>query len=204
LIPSIELTIVCVAYKRYQNIQVLIHSLLAQTVRNFKLLILHDAYDEQMDVLLSQYKAQNPSLIDYAFTEVRHNDFGHTLREIGIRLADTPYLLLTNDDNYYCPIFVENMMQALHAHQADLVLCDMIHSHNNPGGHQQPPYSLLKTAPQPGSIDIGCFIVKSSLAKQVGFRDKRHDGDATFFADILSKNPQIRVAKVNQVLFVHN
>ena len=204
MIPSAELTIVCVAYKRYQNIQVLIHSLLAQTVQNFKLLILHDAYDEQMDVLLSQYKARNPSLIDYAFTEVRHNDFGHTLREIGIRLVDTPYLLLTNDDNYYCPIFVENMMQALHAHQADLVLCDMIHSHNNPGGHQQPPYSLLKTAPQPGSIDIGCFIVKSSLAKQVGFRDKRHDGDATFFADILSKNPQIRVAKVNQVLFVHN
>jgi hypothetical protein len=199
-----ELTIVCVAYKRYESIPVLIHSLLVQTVKNFKLLILHDAYDEQMDVLLSQYKAQYPAILDYAFTEVRHNDYGHSLREIGIRLTNTPYLLLTNDDNYYCPIFVEKMMQALQTHQADIVLCDMIHSHNNPGGHQQPPYSLLKTAPQPGSVDIGCFIVRTNLAKQVGFRDKGHDGDATFFADILRQNPQIRVAKVNQVLFVHN
>ena len=199
-----EITIVCVAYKRYQNIPVLIHSFLAQTLQNFKLLILHDGYDEAMDILLSEYKTKYPNTINFAFTPERHNDFGHSLREIGIGLADTPFLLLTNDDNYYCPIFLENMFQALHAHQADIVMCDMIHSHNNPGGHLQPPYSLLKTAPSPGSVDIGCFIVKTDLAKQVSFRDKSHDGDATFFGDLLQKNPQIRIAKVNQVLFVHN
>lgn len=199
-----ELTIVCVAYKRYQNIPVLIHCLLAQTVQNFKLLILHDGYDQEMDELLSQYKSRHPQLLDYAFTQVRHNDYGHTLRELGIQMTQTPFLLLTNDDNYYCPVFVEKMFQALSAHQADLVLCDMIHSHNNPGGHAQPPYSLLKTAPQPGLIDIGCFIVKTELAKGVGFVDKGHDGDATFFMDLLRTNPAIRIAKVNQVLFVHN
>lgn len=199
-----ELTIVCVAYRRYQQIPVLIHSLLAQTVQNFKLLILHDGYDQEMDALLSQYKSRYPELIDYAFTQERHNDYGHSLREIGIQLAQTPLILLTNDDNYYCPIFVEKMLLALQEHQADLVLCDMIHSHNNPGGHIQPPYSLLKTAPQPGSVDIGCFIVKTAMAKEVGFRDKGHDGDATFFGDLLRTNPAIRIAKVNQVLFVHN
>ena len=199
-----ELTIVCVAYQRYEKIPVLLHCLLAQTVQNFKLLILHDGYDQKMDVLLAEYKSRYPEFLDYAFTQERHNDYGHSLREIGIQMVQTPFLLLTNDDNYYCPIFVEKMLLALREHQADLVLCDMIHSHNNPGGHIQPPYSLLKTAPEPGSIDIGCFIVKTALAKEVGFRDKGHDGDATFFLDLLRTNPSARIAKVNQVLFVHN
>lgn len=204
MIHAPEITIACVAYKRYRNIPVLIHSFLAQTIQNFKLLILHDGYDEEMNVLLMEYKAKYPNHIDYVFTPTRHNDYGHSLREIGIRLADTPYLLLTNDDNYYCPIFLEQMLQALQTHQADIVLCDMIHSHNNPGGHLQPPYSLLKTMPSPGSVDIGCFIVKTDLAKRVGFRDKGHDGDATYFADLTQNSPQIRIAKVNQVLFIHN
>lgn len=198
------LTVVCVSYKRYANIPVLIHSLLAQTLQNFKLIVLHDGYDEQIHQILSEFKDRNPGVIDFAFSEVRYNDWGHTLRDIGIQMADTEYLLITNDDNYYCPVFVENMFSALQANQADIVMCDMIHSHNQPGGRHQPPYSLFQTAPQRCSMDIGCFIARTALAKKVGFRDKGHDADATYFEDLIMAQPGIRIAKVPQVLFVHN
>lgn len=199
-----QLTIICVAYKRYKNIPILIHALLAQSLQNFRLIVLHDGYDEEMHKILDAFKCKHPDVIDYVFSEERYNDWGHTLREIGIRMADTEYLLITNDDNYYCPVFVANMFAALHAHKADIVLCDMIHSHNQPGGRSQPAYALFETAPQRCSIDIGCFIARTELAKKVGFRDKSHDGDATYFEDLINVKPDVRIVKVNQVLFVHN
>lgn len=199
-----QLTIICVAYKRYKNIPILIHAFLAQTLQNFRLIILHDGYDQEMDHILSELKIRNPGVIDYYFSEERYNDYGHTLRDIGIRMAETEYLLITNDDNYYCPVFVENMISALHTHKADIALCDMIHSHNQPGGRPQPAYSFFDTAPQRFSVDIGCFIAKTEIAKKVGFRDKSHDGDATYFEDLLNTRPNAKIVKVNQVLFVHN
>lgn len=75
------------AYKRYAQIHVLIHSMLCQTLRNWRLHIIHDGYDAQMDEILCVYGRQHPE-ITFQFTEVRHNDYGHTLRELGIRMAD--------------------------------------------------------------------------------------------------------------------
>lgn len=199
-----QLTIICVAYKRYKNIPIIVHAFLAQTLQNFRLIVLHDGYDQEMDKILGELKNRNSGVIDYYFSEERYNDYGHTLRDVGIRMADTEYLLITNDDNYYCPVFVENMLSALHAHNADIALCDMIHSHNQPGGRPQPAYALFETAPQRCSIDIGCFIARTELAKKVGFRDKSHDGDATYFEDLIAVKSDVRIAKVNQVLFVHN
>lgn len=203
-----ELTIVCVSYKRYRNIAVLVNCLLAQTLQNFRLLIIHDGYDAEMDAVLSPYKALHPEVIDYTFTAQRFNDYGHSLRDIGISAATTDYLLITNDDNYYCPLFVEYIFAPIHAasqRRPDVVYCDMIHSHNNPGIRQQPPYQLFETRPERYFIDMGCFIARTDLAKQVGFTDKHHDGDATYFEDLVkAAGPDPVLVKVPHVLFVHN
>lgn len=205
---DVELTVVCVSYKRYRNIPVLLNCFLAQTLQNFKLLVIHDGYDAEMDELLAPYKSRNPGVIDYLFTEKRFNDYGHSLRQIGISSAESEYLLLTNDDNYYCPLFLDYMFAPIHdaaGKQPDVVYCDMIHSHNNPGVRRQPPYHFFETRPERYFIDIGCFIARTELAKSVGFGDKTHDGDATYFEDLLrAAGPDASVVKVPHVLFVHN
>jgi hypothetical protein len=199
-----ELTVVCVSYRRYDNIPILIHSFLTQTLQSWKLLILHDGYDEKMDRVLARYKAEHPGKIDYRFTDQRHNDYGHSLRDIGIRMADTEYLLITNDDNYYCPRFVELMLPDMKAHGADIALCNMIHSHERPGLRPQPSYMPFETRPERGSVDIGSFIARTDWARRVGFRDKSHDGDATYFEDLLRCAERPKVLKVERTLFVHN
>jgi glycosyltransferase involved in cell wall biosynthesis len=201
-----EITVICVSYKRYKNIPVLIHSFLAQSLQNFKLLVLHDGYDAEMEVILQDFRNKYPDIFDYRFSDVRFNDYGHSLRDIGIRTLDTEYVLITNDDNYYCPKFLEYMFMPIHAETSppDIVLCDMIHSHNNPGGRPQGPYNLFKTSPGRLSIDIGCFIARSELAKKAGFRDKTHDGDATYFEDLVRAAVTPRIIKIDHVLFVHN
>jgi hypothetical protein len=97
-----DITIVCVAYKRHAQIPVLIHSIICQSLQNLKLHIIHDGYDQEMDDLLRPYQQQHPE-ISYEFTPSRHNDYGHSLREIGIEKVDTEYHMITNDDHYYVP-----------------------------------------------------------------------------------------------------
>jgi len=203
-----DITIICVAYKRYRQIPVLIHSFLCQTLQNWQLHIIHDGYDAKMEDLLQPYHEKHPE-ITYEFSEIRHNDYGHSLRELGIRKVTTEFILITNDDNYYVPSFLELMFQEIFTNKLDLLLCDMVHSHlaSNDGGMQylKDQYGYFRTYPNMGLIDIGCFIVRTDIAKQVGFRDKTFFGDGTFVEDIKKKFAQsIRVGKLNKVLFVHN
>lgn len=196
--------IIITAYKRYHNIEVILNCFLAQTRQDFNIFVIHDGYDKQMYHLLERYRTTYPDKIKYQFTETRYNDYGHTLRDIGIQHATSENILITNDDNYYCTKFLELMLPHLDNNAADLVHCNMIHGHQHPGGRPLPAFSYFETFPSRQNIDIGCFITKTELAKRVGFRDKTHDGDATYFEDLSASVDNFRIFKVNQVLFYHN
>lgn len=201
--PTIE--IVCVAYKRYGPLKLLVQSILNQTATNWKLTVYHDGSDEQFDAVMNSFAHEAPDKISYRSSAIRHNDWGHSLREEGIKHVTSEYLLITNDDNYYVPPFVQLVTNVIvHDTSTDVVMFDMVHSHTNPGRRTLPAYSYFKTTYERYSIDIGSAVVRSSLAKQAGFRDKTHDGDATYFEDILRTKPNLKIHKLNQVLFVHN
>jgi len=203
LVPRI--TIYCVAYRRYSQLLVLVHSFMCQTFHNFRLVVIHDGYDITMERLLSWLKKSYPDRFDFFFTEKRYNDYGHSLREIAIERCDSEFIMLTNDDNYYVPLFLQLMFEKVERDKLDLVLCDMIHSHEQPGGRPQGSYSTFITEPRMFCVDIGCFIVKTQLAKAVGFRDKTFSGDGTFVEDIMRLGDNVvKWGKVDKVLFVHN
>ncbi len=224
---GLELTIICASYKRYNTIHVLINSLLCQTLRNWKLVVIHDGPDEQMASLVRQYQKDHPN-IEFMHTEERFNDFGHSLREIGLRMAQTEFVMFTNDDNYYAPKFVAYMFEAIRRDRLDLVLCNMIHSHRNPGPFTRDDYLPFDSYPMMKFVDIGNFIVRRRIAQEVGFEDRSFAADGVFIDKIMShydvvnlipgwrwklallrrkrRGPgeTIRVGKVNRVLFVHN
>ena len=205
LANHMPLTIYVVAYRRYAQIACLVHALQAQTMRAFHLVILHDGPDFEMSALLSKLSHETTLSFEFRFSRVRYNDYGHSLREQAIGDCQTDYILLTNDDNYYVPRFVELMLSAAQRHDLDLVLCDMVHSHDRPGGRPVGSYAAFPTHPSPGNVDIGCFITRTARAKQVGFRDKAAEGDGTFVADLMALGPEaLRWAKLEKILFVHN
>ena len=196
-----RLAIYCVAYKRYDTILVLVYSLMCQTYRDFRLVVIHDGEDVEMQALLTRLKATYPERFDFLFTEKRFNDYGHSLRQMAIEQCQSEFILLTNDDNYYAPPFLEHMFNKIDSDGLDVVLCDMIHNYDI---HGKPSYNALITQPKRLFVDIGCFIARTKLAKQVGFRDKTHNGDATYFEDLVAANRNIKIGKVDKVLFVHN
>jgi hypothetical protein len=203
--PSPRLTIYCAAYKRHDQIRVLVYSLMCQTYGDFRLVVIHDGEDAKMRGLLAGFKAMYPERFDFLLTEERFNDYGHSLRALAIELCDSKFIMLTNDDNYYVPSFLEKMLSKMDSENLDLVLCDMVHSHDRPGGRSQGSYNAFVTEPRKFSVDIGCFIVKSELAKAVGFRDKGFEGDGTFVDDIMQNSGRaVKWGKVEKILFVHN
>lgn len=201
--PIIE--IIAVTYKQEGPLKILVQSFLNQTATNWILKVIHDGPSDSFESMMKEYKNENPDRIVYNHTTQRYNDYGHSLREIGLQGVSGDYVLLTNGDNYYVPIFIEAVSKAILEHDPDVVLFDMIHSHSRAGGRNVPKYSFFKTSYKRRSIDMGSAVVRADLARGAGFRDKTFAGDATYFEDIAKiKENRLSIKKLNQVLFVHN
>lgn len=197
--PLIE--VVAVTYKQPGPLAVFVQCFLNQTADNWKLSVWHDGPDDEFHALMAMYV---DTRITHRSTATRCNDWGHSLRAEGLREAASDYVLLTNADNYYVPRFIEAMNAAVQS-GPDMVLFDMVHSYAKSvnGKPITLPYTVLQPQLRAGAIDMGCAIVRTSLAKATGFRGRERGADWTYFDD-LTRDRELAVAKVDSVLFVHN
>ena len=201
-----KIHIIAVAYNRIGELKVFVQSLLNQSSKNWILTIIHDGPNQEFDRVMSEYKKIADEQIKFYSTDIRYNDYGHSLREIGLRSISGDYVLLTNADNYFIPKAIEYLTLALNEYEVDVIIFDMIHSHERPGGRLLPSYSFFSTKFERNSIDMGAAIVKRELAEKAGFRDKTYAGDATYFEDIIraKDGKEVIISKIPRVLFVHN
>jgi len=196
------LDVVAVAYGRMGELRVFVQSWMNQSAGNWRLTVIHDGPSQEFEQAMWPLAGQMPDQIKYFCTESRLNDYGHSLRQIGIEQATGDYVLLTNADNYFIPKAMEILNTQMGS--ADVIMFDMVHSHHRPGGREQPRYSYFETSYQRNAIDVSAAIVRTDRAKRVGFRDKTYAGDATYFEDILLDDPQLSPVKLPHILFVHN
>jgi len=191
----LELKIVCTAYERPILLMSQLCSFAAQTRINFAILVIHDGYNELVEAVVSDFQRLYPHIeIAFKFSKIRYNDFGHSLREIALHEAEEKYMLLTNDDNYYTPNFIEEMMPPLDIGDFDISYCNMIHSHLG--------YQPLATQPRLNWIDIGAFIFDTKLGQRAGFEDKSFAADGIFFEKMIKNGA--RAFKNEKYLYVHN
>ncbi len=203
--------VIAVAYKRYGELRVFVQSWLNQSDRNWILTVIHDGHDDEFVQIMKYFAALEPDKIDYQCTDIRFNDYGHSLREIGLYSARGDYVLLTNADNYYIPKALEFINAALLEHKSsnvDVVMFDMVHSHTNPGRRKLPAYSFFEVSYQRELIDMGAAIVATDLAKKAGFSDKSFAADSTYFESVARKKnaggEKLYIIKIPSVLLVHN
>lgn len=195
-----------VSYQRVTALNCLLNCLANQTEQNFDVCITHDDFHYGTLDMVQHWAQRHHIQTTLKFTRERMNQWGHPMRAKVIEECAHDYMLLTNDDNYYVPVFTQIMMHNLISQDAHMVMCDMIHSHNNPGSRQQPPYSLFVTEPRCMHCDIGCFIIDTKLAQQVGFHNCEISWADGLFVDAVMQlnSPTTKCVKVPQVLFVHN
>jgi hypothetical protein len=204
VLPTFE--VIAVAYGRIGELLVFVLSWMNQSASNWSLRVIHDGPNSEFDHAMESLTQESKGQVSYESTPFRYGDYGHSLRELGLRKCRGDYVLLTNADNYYIPHTVRYLTSAALQTGADVLLFDMVHSHDRPGQRNQPSYSLFQTSYARGSIDMGSAAVRGNLAQRAGFRDKTHGGDATYFEDVATARlpDQLTVCKIPNVLLVHN
>lgn len=201
-----RLTVIAVAYKRYLQIPILIHSFLCQSSQDWELHIYHDGYDKEHEAIVKPYQEKYPEKIHYHYSKKRYNDWGHSLREKALEtLPLGEWTLLTNDDNYYVPIFVESVLNAANSSpDTKMIYFDCIQRTKAKNSHSQEYYGLQQSIPVMLQIDMGSFVTRSDIFKSVKFESKAFIADGIFIETLIKTYPDAAFLKLNQCLFVHN
>ncbi len=203
-VRPVRLSIVIVSYRQPMALQCLLSSLACQVVQNFEVIVYHDGPDDETRAVAERF-ARTSDRYRYRETPVRHDDWGHSLRSLGIKEARGEFLLITNGDNYYVPRFTEFAFDAVDGEKLDMVLWDLVHSYSSPGQRTLRCYTPFRVFPARYVVDIAAVMVRTASAKRVGWTDRSHAGDAAYVEQLLAlADAPIRIGKVEKTLAVHN
>jgi len=130
----------------------------------------------------------NDSRIRLIQTETPLGLWGHPYRQLGLDACRGEFIGMSNDDNYYVPGYLEQMLYAIE--DADFAQCAMTHSYRAWGTRDL-------------GTDLGCWIARASLVRQVPWPGTHFPADEDYIK-ALKALANDRVATVNRPLFVHN
>jgi len=183
-------------YNKPNNLICILYSLIAQTNGNWKAHVIIDnkstiLFDTLIELLKDEHR------IKFTCINGPHNDIGHTPRNYGLQHTTEKWVVMTGDDNYYIPTFVDEILKVID-NDTTFVYCDMIH--NGYG------YKLFNCHHSSHNIDIGNMIMKSEFAKQLRLDTTRLDADGIFCEAYINKFclDQSQIKKINSILYVHN
>lgn len=185
---------ICTVYQSYPQI---ISSLLLQTHKKWKLLLVHDGPETKgMEVLVP-----DDPRIEFVISPKRGGKWGHYIRQVAIQAKkdDADFVVVTNADNYYVPVFCEYMLKGFEQHPSAVsVYCSqMVHSYKH--------WQVIDCKLQRGFLDSGGVMVRSKQAAAVGWRDiETHSADWVYFSDLIGTFGPDKFHKVAGCLFTHN
>ena len=184
-------------YNRTEHLFTIVCSILAQTNPNWKIHIVGDNIpNENLERLHSFLNVIKDHRIKFTNLEKRYNDWGHTPRNYGLQYSTMEWTIMSGEDNYYVPTFVENMLRM--GEGKHFVFCSMVHNWSDDN------YIPVDCEVKYGKIDIGCYMFKTHMGKKLTLDTTFAQSDWKFVEDYLNKYPMTKVGKVNKILYVHN
>jgi len=193
-----KIRIICVAYHRAIPLRILIDSFLVQTDPRWELNIIHDGEAPQdVKEVIALY--DDPRII-YTETEKVNGFWGHPNRSAMLQAIETnpkDFILMTNDDNYYVPIFVQTFL-GQETPRIGLIFCNTVHSYMG--------YNVLQTRVAENYIDMGSFVVRADVAKKVGFNHKHLSADGRYAIECADycRAKKLMIVQINRPFFIHN
>jgi hypothetical protein len=181
------------AYNRPQSIMATLYCLLIQSLPDFEIIVVHDGPGPQVRAAVCGIP---DARIVYMETPARNNDWGNSSKEFGSQLARGKFIGHSNDDNYYTPIYLESMVNAMVTTGAEFAYSNMVHSHHR--------YAAFETSPSAGWIDGGGWLCKAEVVRSTPWPEPRSDAyaDGRYVEALVARCKG--VVKVPGFLFVHN
>ena len=184
-------------YNRIPHLITMLGSLQSQSNSNWMAHVVADCPEDEIQEQLKTVIAFfNDPRIKLTILPERHNDWGHTPRQHGLDNATEEWVIMTGEDNYYVPEFVDIMLEE--SKNQHFVYCDMVHNWVNRD------YVPLSSRLELGRIDIGNFMTKTNMAKKIKLKKDYEWADWFFVQDFQNKYKVAKYKKVNKVLYVHN
>lgn len=184
-------------YNRVNHLITVIGSLTAQSNPNWKAHIVADCPEEDVTNRIKEMVTFfNDDRIKLTILPERYNDWGHTPRQYGLDNATEEWVIMTGEDNYYVPEFVDLMLKE--STNQHFVYCNMVHNWINK--EYIPIQSQLKL----GAIDIGSFMTKTNMAQKIKLKKEHEWADWYFVEEFQKKFKIANIKKVNRILYVHN
>lgn len=193
------LHIICTVFGRAIHLRRFIDCIYLQTDKNWILHIIHDGPpSEDVKAIMTLYREPN---IFFQSTPQVNGHYGHPNRQLVLKeliLNHKDYVMITNDDNMYVPVFVEYFLKECQKENVGMVYCDVIHSYMG--------YNILKTEIRENHIDMGSFIVKLDVAKRVGFTHLHFSADGTYAVACANhcRVRRLKIVYIPKALFIHN
>jgi glycosyl transferase family 2 len=168
------------------RLKLFILSMQRQRHENWELVAVTDGPNEAAARLVAD---TNDPRIRFIETERRLGRWGHPYRQRGLDACRGDYIGMSNDDNYYVPGYIEQMLNAMGS-TTDVVLCQALHSYAG--------WSVV-----PAGTDLGAWIARASLVRRVPWVGQDFTSDRDYLGSIMALAPG-RVATVARPLFIHN
>jgi hypothetical protein len=193
-----KVAIICPIYKQFPMI---IGSMIAQTHKNWKMLLVHDGEDELN--IKAYVEFLNDPRIKFEVSE-KVGYYGHPIRQKSLErmkakelFPDSNYVLITNGDNYHMPTFLEFMLRGFNKDSIVATYCrSMVHDYLR--------YGIIHCKLELGHIDCASVLVRKDIACDVGWKSKEHSSDWLYFKDIMDKYGKGNWNAVDGCLMVHN
>lgn len=181
----------------YEGYPIVAHSLMAQTYKDWQLIIEYDGEPPK------GYKDLLPkdNRIIFRHSKEREQNYGHAKRARHVETlgsSDAAFTIITNHDNYYAPNFLASAVALLDDDETAIaVYCDTVHSYIR--------HKVLPARPARGFLDCGAVMFRRSEIAGVPWSSMEHSAD-WFWFDAINKNRGgfRRWKKLEGVHFVHN
>lgn len=192
-------------YQRIDHLRTILCSLLAQTNPNWIAHVVGDCPPDNINSdIITFIRHLNDDRIRYRRLDKRYNDWGHTPRNYGLDnllCEHSDLVVMTGEDNYYMPTFVENFLNEAKEPLANFFFCSFIHNQANMGKFYYP----IKAQLEKGKIDIGCYAFRKFLSEGVRLDTKMMEADWQFIVDLVDKHGDIvNAVYLDETLYVHN
>jgi len=183
---------------RPNHLRHLIACLRVQSNQNWELIVLDQTPRCACLAPVTEVEALGENRVFYEHVP-RVGDVGQSMKMAYTQYARGEFVCVPNDDAYYVPPFIDQMLWSARTFNWDLVYCGWLWN----CADNTSPYRPMSGEPRFGRIDVGGFIVKREALIEDGWPDRGEGGDGHLVERICSRRPH-GVVPAGHILYVKN
>ena len=137
-----KVSIILPAYNAEKTIVTTLESILKQTSKEYKLIIINDGSTDKTDEICREYEQKYKKVIEYY--SISNNGVSNA-RNIGMKYANTKYIMFIDSDDIYNKDMVGSMIEQIEQDEVDLVACGYIRRILSNGRERSTKINYLST-----------------------------------------------------------